>query len=65
MLIPQAEQALRSTESAYETGQVGALDLLDSERFLLQSRLLRARYHADYLKSLAQLERAIGTKFPR
>ncbi len=65
VLIPQAEQALRSTESAYETGQVGALDLLDSERFLLQSRLLRARYHADYLKSLAELERAVGTKFPR
>lgn len=65
VLIPQAEQALRSTESAYETGQVGALDLLDSERFLLQTRLLRARYHADYLKSLARLERAVGTKFPR
>lgn len=65
VLIPQAEQALRSTESAYETGQVGALDLLDSERFLLQTRLLRARYHADYLESLARLERAVGTKFPR
>ena len=65
VLIPQAQQALRSTESAYETGQVGALDLLDGERFLLQTRLLQARYHADYLKSLAQLERALGTRFPR
>ncbi|MEJ2146385.1 MAG: TolC family protein [Acidobacteriota bacterium] len=65
VLIPQAEQALRSTESAYETGEVGALDLLDSERFLLQTRLLRARYHTDYLESLARLERAVGTKFPR
>lgn len=65
VLIPQAEEALRSTESAYETGQLGALDLLDSERVLLELRLINARYYADYLRALANLERAIGTKFPR
>lgn len=63
-LIPQAEQALQSSESAYETGQARALDLLDSERLLLESRLIKARYFTDYLKALASLERAIGTKFP-
>ncbi len=65
VLIPQAEEALRSTESAYETGQLGALDLLDSERVLLELRLINARYYADYLRTLANLERAIGTRFPR
>ncbi len=65
VLIPQAEEALRSTESAYGTGQLGALDLLDSERVLLELRLINARYYADYLGALANLERAIGTKFPR
>ncbi len=65
VLIPQAEEALLSTESAYETGQLGALDLLDSERVLLELRLINARYYSDYLRALANLERAIGTKFPR
>ncbi len=64
-LIPQAEAALRSTESAYETGQLRALDLLDSERMLLDVRLINARYYADYLAALSSLERAVGTRFPR
>lgn len=64
VLIPQAEEALRSTESAYQTGQVGVLDLLDSERVLLQVRLGNARQEADFLVALAELERAVGTKFP-
>jgi len=65
VLIPQAEESLKSTESAYETGQVKALDLLDSERLLLSSRLMQERYRIDYLKALSALERAVGTKFPR
>ena len=65
VLIPQSEEVLRSTESAYETGQLGALDLLDSERVLLELRLINARYYTDYLQALANLERAIGTRFPR
>ena len=64
-LIPQAEEALRATEAAYETGQLGVLDLLDSERVLLDVRLINARYYSDYLVALAQLERAIGTSFPQ
>ncbi len=64
-LIPQTEETLRATESAYETGQLGVLDLLDSERTLLSTRLVNARYHADLLIALANLERAVGTQFPR
>ncbi len=64
VLIPQAEGALKSTETAYETGQLGALDLLDSERVLLEIRLSSARYATDYLRALARLELALGTRFP-
>ncbi|MEZ5398803.1 MAG: TolC family protein [Bryobacteraceae bacterium] len=64
-LLPQAEQALRSTEAAYSTGTLGVLDLLDSERVLLQVRLGLAQYASDYMKSLAEMERAIGAPFPR
>ena len=65
VLIPQAEETLRSTEAAYETGQLGVLDLFDSERMLLDVRLINARYYSDYLIALTNLERAIGTRFPR
>ena len=64
-LIPQSEDVLRATEAAYETGQVGVLLLLDSERVLLNVRLVHARYYADILVALAELERALGAKFPR
>jgi len=64
VLLPQTDEALRSTESAYETGQVGVLDLLDSERSRLDVRLIQARDVADYLVALADLERAIGAPFP-
>jgi cobalt-zinc-cadmium efflux system outer membrane protein len=64
VLTPQAESALRSTEAAYETGQLGALDLLDSERTLLEIRLSGARHATDYLRALARLELALGTRFP-
>ena len=65
VLIPQTDEALRSTEAAYETGQVGVLDLLDSERSRLDVRLVHARDTADYLVALADLERAIGAAFPK
>ena len=65
VLIPQAEEVLRATEAAYETGQLGVLDLLDSERVLLNVRIVNARYSSDLLNALAHLERAIGTRFPR
>lgn len=64
VLTAQAEEALAATEAAYETGQLGVLDLLDSERMLLEVRLIRARYVSDYLVALGDLERAIGTQVP-
>jgi len=63
-LIPQAEQSLRSAESAYQTGELSFLDLLDSERVLLSVKLGYERLKADYFKNLAAMERALGTKFP-
>ena len=63
-LLPQAAQVLRSTEDAYSTGTTGVLDLLDSESVLLEVRLGLARLESDYMKALAELERAIGSSFP-
>ena len=64
VLIPQAEQSLNSTESAYATGKLNALDLIDSQRFLLNVRLAHAKLKTDYMKALADIERAVGAAFP-
>lgn len=64
VLIPQSEETLRATETAYETGQVGVLDLLDGERVQLDVLRMRARYVSDLLIALADLERGIGTRVP-
>ncbi|MCP5109223.1 MAG: TolC family protein [bacterium] len=63
-LTPQAEQALRTTEAAYATGAVGVLELLDSERVLLEVRLGLARMASEYMRALAELERAVGGPVP-
>ena len=63
-LVPQAEQALSTTEEAYSAGVTGVLELLDSEEVLLDVRLGLARLRADYMKALADMERAIGSAFP-
>ena len=63
-LIPQAEQSLSSTEAAYQTNQMDFLDLLDAERVWFQVRLTYRRLLGDVWVALADLERAIGKKFP-
>ena len=57
-------RALRSTEEAYSAGTTGVLELLDSEEVLLDVRLGLARLETDYMKTLAEMERAIGSAFP-
>jgi outer membrane protein TolC len=60
VLLPQAEESLRSARYSYETGQLGVLDLLDAERLLLEVRLGAARVLTDLDLALVDLERAIG-----
>ena len=63
-LVPQAEQALSLAETAYSTGTAAIVDLLDSEQVLFEVRLGLARLQSDYMKALAEMERAIGSPFP-
>lgn len=59
-LIPQAEQSLKASEIGYVAGKVDFLNLLDSERMLLQIKIGYFKSIADLGKSLAQLERVVG-----
>jgi len=60
-LIPQAEARFKASEAAYRTGQVSFLELLESERFLLNARVMEAMAEGNLGTQLARQERAVGT----
>ena len=60
-LIPQAEARFASSEAGYRTGQVGFLEFLESERFLLDARVMTVMAEGQLGMALARLERAVGT----
>ena len=63
--VPQAEQALRVAEGAYEAGQLGFLDLVDTLRRLESVHLEHISAQADFERAYAELERVVGTELPR
>ena len=60
VLVLQSQESVRSIVSAYSTGSVGALDLLDAERILLEARVAAARTRADYRIATARLEGVVA-----
>ncbi len=60
VLIPQAEESLKAARAGYETGKTDFLNLIDSERILLNFKIAYYRSVADYEKAVADLERAVG-----
>jgi outer membrane protein TolC len=61
-LIPQAEARLSASEAAYRTGKTDFLDVLESERFLLNARVMAAMAEGNLGMQLARLERAVGVE---
>ena len=59
-VIPQSQQSLEAARSAYRTGSVGFVSVVDNERTLLLNRLTLARAEADYGTALADLGAAVG-----
>ncbi len=60
-LIPQAEARLNAHEAAYRNGKADFMDLLGSERFLLDTRIMEIRAEAELGSQAARFERAAGT----
>ena len=58
--IPQAEQTLQSTLTAYQTGKTEFLMVIDAYRMLLMVKLDYQMSLMNYLTSLAELEQAVG-----
>ena len=61
-LIPQAQARFSASEAGYRTGKVDFMDLLESERFLLDARIMAAMAEGTVGMQAARLERAIGGK---
>jgi outer membrane protein TolC len=59
-LIPQAQARLTADQAGYQTGAVNFLDVLESERFLLNARLMAAMAEGNVGMQFARLERAVG-----
>ncbi len=64
VLLAQAEEALSSSEAAYTTGKLNALDLLDAEHVLFEVRTSAARTRADHAIAIAELEGAVTHPLP-
>lgn len=63
-LIPKADESLRASLGAFRTGEASFLDLLDTERTLLEFRLMTERARADRAIALAKLETLTGGTVP-
>ncbi|MBU0756119.1 MAG: TolC family protein [Planctomycetes bacterium] len=64
-LVPKAEQALKTSQSAFASGAGGFLEVIDAERQLLEFRLLKARAQADRSIRFAELEMLCGRSLRR
>jgi outer membrane protein TolC len=59
-VLPKAEQALASSRQAYAAGQIGFIELIDSQRTLLDVRVLIAQARVEREKRLAEMESLAG-----
>jgi outer membrane protein TolC len=60
-VLPLAQQAMSSSRQAYAAGSVSYVDLIDSQRTLLNVRLMTAQVRIEREKRLAELEALAGT----
>ena len=63
-LIPQAEQALAATREGYSAGKNSFLDLIDTQRTLLELSLSLEKSRTDRAKSLAEIRMLTGEDLP-
>lgn len=59
-LIPQAETRFKASEADYQTGKTDFMDFLESQRFLLNLRVMAAMSEGDVGMQAARVERAVG-----
>lgn len=63
-LIPKADESLRASFAGFRSGETSFLDLLDTERTLLEFAISAERAKADRGQALARLHRLVGEMVP-
>jgi outer membrane protein TolC len=63
-LLSQAELSFRSAISAYQTGRVEFVNLLEAQRALREARMGYYKAAVTFLQNSADLERAVGRDLP-
>ncbi len=63
-LIPKAQESLRASLAGFRAGEISFLDLLDTERTLLEFAVASERARADRGKALARLAALVGEPIP-
>ena len=64
-LVPQAEELVGASETAYTAGTIDFLSLIDAQQMLLRYQLLLERARATHQQRLAELEMLVGTDLGR
>ena len=59
-LIPQAQARFEASEAGYRAGRMDFMNLLESERFLLEARIMAAMAEGEAGMQAARLDRALG-----
>jgi outer membrane protein TolC len=65
VIIPKAKEMLAASESAYKTGTIDFLSLIDAQRVLLKYELYYERSLAENAQELAGIEMLAGTQLPQ
>ena len=64
-LLPLARESLKTTEAGFAAGTSSFLDLIDTQRVMLEFELSYERALTDHAQRLAELEMLVGQDLPR
>ena len=64
-LMPKAEQSVQINQQAFTSDKASFLELIDSQRILLEFQMQHKRVLADYAQRLAEVEKLAGGDFER
>ena len=63
-LVPKATESVKATETSFKAGKGTFLDLIDSQRILLEFGLAYERALASRMQRLGELEMLVGKEIP-
>lgn len=63
-LIPKAKESLQASMASFRAGETTLLELLDTERTLLEFAISAERARANRAQALARLDRLVGRRVP-